>query len=117
MEYKEFESNVINWARKREMVDIVSSDEEKLELMRTKQAVKIGEEYGELLEDFNKRKASPEHARHLVDSVGDVLVTLVLFAKQNGLTMEECWDKAWSHIKNREGKTIDGVFVKKSDME
>lgn len=117
MEYKEFEKNIFAWARKRGMIDNVSSSEESLELMRTKQASKIGEEYGELLADFNKRKHSKEHAKHLRDSVGDVLVTLLIFAKQNGLTLEECWDKSWSHIKDRDGQMVDGVYVKKQDMD
>lgn len=117
MEYKEFENKIFAWARKRGMIDNVSSSEESLELMRTKQASKIGEEYGELLADFNKRKHSKEHAKHLCDSIGDVLVTLLIFAKQNNLTLEECWDKSWSHIKGRDGQMIDGAYVKKQDMD
>ena len=41
MEYKEFEKNIFAWARKRGMIDNVSSSEESLELILTKQPIKI----------------------------------------------------------------------------
>lgn len=47
---------------------------------------------------------------------GDVLVTLVILAKQLGLDWEECLSMAYEKIKDRKGKTIDGVFVKEEDL-
>lgn len=47
---------------------------------------------------------------------GDVLVTLVILAKQLGLDWEECLIMAYEKIKIRKGKTIDGVFVKEEDL-
>lgn len=48
---------------------------------------------------------------------GDVLVTLVILAKQLGFDWEECLSMAYEKIKDRKGKTIDGVFVKEEDLE
>ena len=47
---------------------------------------------------------------------GDVLVTLVILAKQLDLDWEECLSMAYEKIKDRKGKTIDGVFVKEEDL-
>lgn len=47
---------------------------------------------------------------------GDVLVTLVILAKQLNLDWEECLSMAYEKIKNRKGKTIDGIFVKEEDL-
>lgn len=121
MKYEEFENNIIKWAEQREMLESniqeVATKPILDELLKSKQLNKLIEEVGELAEDFNKRDASEEHHKHLVDSVGDTLVTLVIFAKQNGLSMEECWNKAWSHIASRQGEMVNGTWVKKQDQD
>jgi NTP pyrophosphatase (non-canonical NTP hydrolase) len=48
------------------------------------------------------------------DAIGDVYVTLVLHSQMWGLSMDECIDQAWSQIKDRKGRMINGVFVKES---
>ena len=77
----------------------------------TKQALKILEEMGETASSFLKGKHD-----ELIDGIGDVLVTVIIFAQQNGLTVEECLQSAYDEIKNRQGKLIDGTFVKESDL-
>ena len=77
----------------------------------TKQALKILEEMGETASAFLKGKHDD-----LIDGIGDVLVTVIIFAQQNGLSAEECLQVAYDEIKNRNGKLIDGTFVKESDL-
>lgn len=120
MKFEEFEENITKWSNERGLLDagkiqdITGPIHD--ELIKSKQLNKLMEEVGELSEDFNKRDADEEHMRHMIDSIGDTLVTLTTFAHQNGLSMEQCYDKAWSHIKNRKGKMIDGTFVKSDDI-
>lgn len=52
-----------------------------------------------------------------MDSFGDILVTLVIFAKQKGIPLNKCWEKAWSHIAKRKGKTVNGTFIKERDLK
>ena len=47
-----------------------------------------------------------------LDGIGDSFVTLIILAKQLGLEPAECLEAAWNEIKNRTGKTVNGVFVK-----
>jgi len=46
------------------------------------------------------------------DGIGDSFVTLIILSKQLGLSPTECLEAAWNEIKDRTGKTVDGVFVK-----
>jgi NTP pyrophosphatase (non-canonical NTP hydrolase) len=46
------------------------------------------------------------------DGIGDSFVTLIILAKQLGLDPADCLEAAWNEIKDRRGKTINGVFVK-----
>src|SRR5699024_4259528 len=77
----------------------------------TKQALKILEEMGETASSFLKGKHD-----ELIDGIGDVLVTVIIFAQQNGLSAEDCLQVAYDAIKNRQGKMIDATFVKESDL-
>ena len=77
-----------------------------------KQLLKATEEFGEMTGAF--LKGNPDAIR---DELGDVLVTLIIFARQNDLSLVECLGAAWDKIKGRTGKTIDGVFVKDGDIE
>ena len=48
---------------------------------------------------------------------GDVLVTLIILAKQLDLNLTQCLEKAYKKIQYRKGKTINGTFVKSEDLE
>lgn len=76
------------------------------------QFMKVSEELGELAEGINKGK--PEQVK---DSLGDVLVTLILLAEDLNLNLLDCLNFAWGEIKDRKGKVKDGSFVKESDLD
>ncbi|WP_244999796.1 PD-(D/E)XK nuclease family protein [Macrococcoides bohemicum] len=52
----------------------------------------------------------------LKDGIGDTIVTLIILAQQHGMTIEECLQYAYDEIKGRKGKTINGTFIKESDL-
>ena len=45
-----------------------------------------------------------------------MIVVLINIAERNGLTLEDCMQRAWEDIKDRKGKMIDGIFIKEGDM-
>jgi NTP pyrophosphatase (non-canonical NTP hydrolase) len=47
------------------------------------------------------------------DAIGDIVVTLIIQCKMQGVTLEECLEHAYNQIKDRQGSMIDGKFVKK----
>src|SRR5690606_19259809 len=77
-----------------------------------KQALKLGEELGELFEGLVKGNEDL-----IKDSIGDIYVVLTILSQQLGFTIEECIEMAYDEIKDRKGKMIDGVFVKESDYK
>lgn len=72
-----------------------------------KQWAKVSEEFGE-----TGRALLKDDLAALSDGIGDMFVTLVILAEQNGLSMENCVNHAWNEIANRKGVTVGGVFVK-----
>lgn len=76
------------------------------------QAIKLLEEFGELARGLLKNDQEI-----IVDSLGDMLVVLIILHQQLGYTLNGTLHVAWNEIKNRKGKTIDGVFVKESDLK
>src|SRR5690554_2993121 len=76
-----------------------------------KQTVKLVEELGELASGLLKDKKEV-----IVDSLGDMLVVLIILHQQLGLTMEETLEFAWNEIKDRKGEMKNGVFVKEEDL-
>lgn len=72
------------------------------------QMAKVTEEVGEIASALLKKDEVA-----LIDSIGDTVVTLIILAAQNKLTLEECLESAWNEIKDRKGKTTEeGTFIK-----
>lgn len=76
-----------------------------------KQMLKMTEEVGELAAAI-ARSNPVEQA----DAVGDVLVVLTILCQQLKLDLHTCFLFAYETIKNRKGKTVNGVFVKNADL-
>ena len=90
--------NVIKWARDKDLLKMVNAP---------KQMLKVVEEVGETASALLKKDD-----RALIDGIGDSFVTLIILAKQMGLDPAECLDVAWHEIKDRDGKLVDGTFIK-----
>lgn len=75
------------------------------------QMCKTMEELGELASGICKDDKLKQ-----IDSIGDVMVTIICLAKQLNLSLYDCLRHAYNEIKDRKGKLIDGVFVKESDL-
>ena len=91
-------NNVIIWASSRGLLTPQNAN---------KQMLKVMEEIGETASALAKGKQE-----ELIDGIGDSFVTLIILSKQLGLDPAYCLDKAWNEIKDRQGKTVNGVFIK-----
>lgn len=101
------ERRVISWAAER---GIDRADSWK------PQFNKIAEEVGEYRDELEKENG-PEYDRGAeMAEFGDIIVTLIIMAKQRGYTLHECLSIAYRKIKNRKGRTINGEFVKEADL-
>lgn len=98
MSFDELSENVLVWAQEKGILVKDNAPKQMLKVLE-----EVGETAGALL------KSNEEEIK---DGIGDSFVTLIILSKQLGLTPTECLEAAWNEIKDRTGKTVDGVFVK-----
>ena len=103
MTFDELIENITQWADDK---GILVSDN------APKQSMKIMEELGETMGAILKGKKTDE----VIDGIGDILVTVIILAKQLGLEPTECLESAWNEIKDRKGKTVNGTFIKEEEL-
>lgn len=73
--------------------------------------LKVIEEVGEVVAALARNNEND-----LRDGIGNVVVTLIILAMQNNMDLYECVNQAYSEIKNRQGKMVNGAFVKEADL-
>lgn len=73
------------------------------------QFVKLQEETGELARAILKNDRE-----ELIDAIGDAVIVLTNLAALEGLKIEDCVTSAYDVIKSRQGKMINGTFVKQT---
>ncbi len=111
MNLEELEQAVIQWADDKGIFEKATP---------YKQAEKTNEEVLELLKAVSQQEIlnaysmdSDEDVEHEIkDSIGDICVTIIIQAKMQGLTLEECLQAVYDVIKNRTGIMKNGQFVK-----
>lgn len=89
---------ILNWAKERNLLN---------PLNRQKQFIKLIEEVGELAQGIAKNDIV-----QIIDSIGDVQVVLIILSALYELDNEKCLESAYETIKNRTGKTVNGIFIK-----
>lgn len=99
MRFSELEQHVIQWAADRGILDHSTPHSQLLKTMS---------ELGELADATIK-----EDDDGIVDGLGDVLVTLTIYAEMQGVELKSCFQKAYDVIKDRRGRmSAGGAFVK-----
>lgn len=98
MTFDELEKRVHYWAHEKGILEKENAPKQMLKVLE-----EVGETAGALL------KSKEEEIK---DGIGDSFVTLIILARQLGYTPHECLEAAYNEIKDRKGKTKDGVFVK-----
>jgi NTP pyrophosphatase (non-canonical NTP hydrolase) len=76
-----------------------------------KQMLKLGEEYGELCAAMARNQPVAT-----MDAIGDIYVVLTILSMQIGIDIEKCVADSYEEIKDRNGKMVNGVFVKAADL-
>lgn len=97
--YRVLELEILRWAEERR---IVPNGKPEIQML------KCVSEVGELADAVAKNDDAK-----IVDGVGDVMVTLILFCALRDIDLVSCMEVAYDEIKNRKGKTsADGLFIK-----
>lgn len=96
--YGELEALVLAWAEQKGILQNGTP---------IAQASKTVEEVHELLDAI----ANNDRAE-VIDALGDILVTIIIQAEMQGVSLTECLESAYNVISKRTGKMVDGQFVK-----
>lgn len=94
--------NIINWGKER---DLISYDNRFIQL------AKAIEELGELAKAMIKQDEAG-----IKDGLGDCRITLTILSEQLGYDIDECEELAYNVIKDRQGKKVNGSFIKNEDL-
>lgn len=99
MYFHTLESQVVEWAKARQ---IIPNSTPQTQLMKTVS------ELGELADATIQGDTGG-----VIDGVGDVLVTLIIYCALQKIDLTACLEAAYDEIKDREGTLLpNGVFVK-----
>lgn len=91
-------NGTLEWANERNLLDNKDA---------TRQALKMVSEVGEFADEILKGRREEQ-----ILEMGDVLVTIILTGAKLNIDIEEALAAALNKIKNRTGKTVNGIFVK-----
>ncbi len=97
-DFFELEVLIEEWAKEKGILEKATT---------MKQAEKTHEEVLELMSAIDE-----DNREEIKDAIGDIMVTLIIQAKMQGMTIEECLNAAYDVISKRTGKMINGQFVK-----
>lgn len=96
--YNELEALVIAWATQK---GIFQNGTPARQCDKTLEEV---QELSDAIFDNNKDE--------IVDALGDILVTIIIQAEMQGLSLESCLESAYNVIAKRTGVMVNGQFVK-----
>jgi len=98
MDYNQLEALVIEWAENKGILEKATT---------AAQANKTMEECQELIDAIQD-----DNREEIADALGDILVTIIIQAKMQNMSLVECLEGAYNIIAKRTGKMVDGQFVK-----
>ena len=98
MDYFELECAVEDWAHEKGILAKANP---------MAQALKTMEECTELCTAINNKDRE-----EIIDAMGDIMVTLIIQAKIQNVSLESCLESAYHIISKRTGRMVNGQFVK-----
>lgn len=98
MDYNQLEALVIEWADNKGILKNGTPPA---------QANKTMEECQELIDAIQD-----DNRDEIADALGDILVTIIIQAKMQNMSLIECLEGAYNVITKRTGKMVNGQFVK-----
>jgi NTP pyrophosphatase (non-canonical NTP hydrolase) len=105
MDYFELECAVEDWAEEKGILNHSNP---------LKQALKTQEELSELMEAIIDEQGGENRTDEIEDAIGDIMVTMIIQAKMQGMTIEKCLERAYNVISKRKGRMVNGKFEKDS---
>ena len=110
--FEELRDYTLLWARDKDLLHQENAEKQFMkfieEVFEFKTEMDMLDNCGDSLKAIN--------LEHVKDEMGDILVTLIILCEQLGINPNKCLAMAYNKIKVRQGKTINGTFVKEEDL-
>lgn len=121
--FEELRDEVIAWGKDKDLLHEDIAEKQFMKCME--EVLEFRDEWLLYVHEYNKcdygdADNDPEvvELRHNMKlEMGDIFVTLIILCDQLNLDLIECLAMAYEKIKNRKGKTINGVFIKEEDLK
>lgn len=125
-EYSPFEElgeKVLEWAKDKDLLHERNAEKQFLKFME--EVFEFRDEWLLFVHEYNKcsygeANNDPEVVElrgNMKLEMGDVFVTLIILCDQLNIDPVDCLARAYEKIKDRKGKTINGVFIKQEDLK
>ena len=124
MEFEELQDRVLDWADDKDLLHEENAEKQFLkfieEVFEFKTEMDILVRYRNYYrENPQKKIPKAEHERITKKAkleMGDIFVTLIILCMQLQLDPIDCLESAYNKIESRQGKTINGQFIKEEDL-
>ena len=124
MEFEELQDRVLDWADDKDLLQEENAEKQFLkfleEVFEFKTEMDIWRLYKNFKHDENIEQdfsiEEVERWKNLKLEMGDVFVTLIILCMQLQIDPIDCLESAYNKIKSRQGKTINGQFIKEEDL-
>lgn len=121
--FNNLRDKVLDWGKDKDLLHDKNSEKQFLKFME--EVFEFRDEWILCLHEFKKcnyGKADDhpevvEHRGNMKLEMGDVFITLIILCDQLNMDPVECLGRAYEKIKDRKGKTINGVFIKEGDLK
>lgn len=112
--FEELRDEVIAWAKDKDLLHADIAEKQFLKFME--EVFEFRDEWILCKNAINDQILSKQMAKMKLE-MGDIFVTLIILCDQLNSDPVECLYKAYEKIKDRKGKTINGVFIKEEDLK
>lgn len=110
--FEELKELVLEWAYDKDLLHSENADKQFMkfieEVFEFKTEMDFYSNKAEILKSINKE--------HMEDEMGDIFVTLIILCEDLEIDPVVCLSMAYEKISKRQGKTINGTFVKSEDL-
>ena len=114
--FEELQKLTLEWAKDKDLLHADNTDKQFLKFIE--EVFEFKTEYDIFWHEVERQGSiSREMINSLLLEMGDIFVTLIVLCRQIGIEPTRCLDMAYEKIKDRTGKTVNGIFIKQEDLK
>lgn len=121
--FEKLSKKIIKWAKDRDLLHRKNAPKQFLKFIE--EVFEFRDEWLLFVHEYNKCSyGEADNDPEVVElrgnmklEMGDIFVTLLILCDQLNLDPVDCLGRAYEKIKDRKGKTINGVFIKEGDLK